>query len=167
LALDFHDDGDDARFCIRNVKSTDTPDTITEVFSVNNGNIACTGNLIVNDITRSRNYFNFGTTLNYQASYNGYNAGGWYFPLNQFWDGYSTVSYIHIAITCLGINAVWCGRALVGQTGGLYFLTNEFRTPTGTNQIDVYDIWGGSSNALRITINNAVYGGQFNIKISG
>ena len=167
LALDFHDDGDDARFCIRNVKSTDTPDTITEVFSVNNGNVACTGNLIVNDITRSRNYFNFGTTLNYQASYNGYNAGGWYFPLNQFWDGYSTVSYIHIAITCLGINAVWCGRALVGQGGGLYFLTNEFRNPTGTNQIDVYDIWGGSYNALRITINNGTYGGQFNIKISG
>jgi len=167
LTLDFHDDGDDARFCIRNVKSTDTPDTITEVFSVNNGNVACTGNLIVNDITRSRNYFNFGTTLNYQASYNGYNAGGWYFPLNQFWDGYSTASYIHIAITCLGINAVWCGRALVGQGGGLYFLTNEFRTPTGTNQIDVYDIWGGSYNALRITINNGTYGGQFNIKISG
>jgi len=167
LALDFHDDGDDARFCIRNVKSTDTPDTITEVFSVNNGNVACTGNLIVNDITRSRNYFNFGTTLNYQASYNGYNAGGWYFPLNQFWDGYSTVSYIHIAITCLGINAVWAGRALVGQGGGLYFLTNEFRNPTGTNQIDVYDIWGGSYNALRITINNGTYGGQFNIKISG
>jgi hypothetical protein len=167
LALDFHDDGDDARFCIRNVKSTDTPDTIIEVFSVNNGNVACTGNLIVNDITRSRNYFNFGTTLNYQASYNGYNAGGWYFPLNQFWEGYSTVSYIHIAITCLGINAVWCGRALVGQSGGLYFLTNEFRNPTGTNQIDVYDIWGGSYNALRITINNGTYGGQFNIKVSG
>ena len=118
-------------------------------------------------LTRSINYFNFGTTLNYQASYNGYNAGGWYFPLNQFWEGYSTVSYIHIAITCLGINAVYCARALVGQSGGLYFLNMEFRNPTGTNQIDVYDIWGGSQNALRITINNGTYGGQFNIKISG
>ncbi len=47
LALDFMDDGDDARFCIRNNKSTDNPDTITEVFTVNNGNISNTGTLSI------------------------------------------------------------------------------------------------------------------------
>jgi len=39
LALDFHDDGDDAEFCIRNIKSVDLTDTITEVFTVNNNNV--------------------------------------------------------------------------------------------------------------------------------
>ena len=43
LAFDFHDDGTDARFCIRNVKSTDATDTITEVFTVDNGNTTMTG----------------------------------------------------------------------------------------------------------------------------
>ena len=45
LALDFHDDADDARFCIRSVASTNNPDTITEVFAVNNGNVSCTGTI--------------------------------------------------------------------------------------------------------------------------
>ena len=40
LALDFHDDNNDARFCIRSITSTDTPDTISEVFSVDMGKIA-------------------------------------------------------------------------------------------------------------------------------
>jgi hypothetical protein len=37
LALDFHDDGNDAGFVIRDVKSTDNPDTITERFKVKRG----------------------------------------------------------------------------------------------------------------------------------
>jgi hypothetical protein len=45
LAFDFHDDGNDARFCIRNVQSTNNSDTITEVFTVDNGNVSCTGDL--------------------------------------------------------------------------------------------------------------------------
>ena len=45
LALDFCDDGSDARFCIRNNKSTDNPDTITEVFTVDNGNVTATGTI--------------------------------------------------------------------------------------------------------------------------
>ena len=44
LAFDFHDDGE-ARFCIRNVKSTDSPDTIKEVFTVDDGNVTCTSNI--------------------------------------------------------------------------------------------------------------------------
>ncbi len=47
LALDFHDDGNDARFCIRNVQSTNAPDTISEVFIVDNGNVSFTGKLIL------------------------------------------------------------------------------------------------------------------------
>jgi len=45
LALDFYDDGNDARFCIRNVQSTNNTDTITEVFTVDNGNVSFTGEL--------------------------------------------------------------------------------------------------------------------------
>ncbi len=44
LAFDFHDDGNDARFCIRNVQTAGvTTDVITEVFTVDNGNVSCTG----------------------------------------------------------------------------------------------------------------------------
>ena len=45
LALDFHDDDADARFCIRKIQSTTNPDTIAEVFTVDNGNVSCTGNV--------------------------------------------------------------------------------------------------------------------------
>ncbi len=34
LALDFHDDGTEARFCIRSINATLNPDTITEAFTV-------------------------------------------------------------------------------------------------------------------------------------
>jgi len=44
LAFDFHDDTD-ARFCIRCIESTANPDNITEVFTVDNGTVTCTGNL--------------------------------------------------------------------------------------------------------------------------
>ena len=44
LAFDFHDDGNDARFCLRNVQSAGvTTDIITEVFTVDNGYVTCTG----------------------------------------------------------------------------------------------------------------------------
>ena len=39
LALDFHDDADDARFCIRSVQSSAEPDIIREVFTVNNDTV--------------------------------------------------------------------------------------------------------------------------------
>ena len=45
MALDFHDDGTEARFCIRSIQSTANPDNITEVFTVDNGNVYCTGNM--------------------------------------------------------------------------------------------------------------------------
>jgi len=45
MALDFHDNGTESRFCIRNVQSTPPTDIITEVFSVDNGNVYCSGNL--------------------------------------------------------------------------------------------------------------------------
>ena len=39
LTFDFFDDANDTRFSIRNIKSTDNPDTITEVFDVNSTGI--------------------------------------------------------------------------------------------------------------------------------
>jgi hypothetical protein len=44
LAFDFHDDGE-ARFCIRKVLSTASLDVVTEVFTVDDGNVTCTGNI--------------------------------------------------------------------------------------------------------------------------
>ena len=45
MALDFHDNGTEGRFCIRSIQSVASSDTITEVFTVDNGNVYCTGNL--------------------------------------------------------------------------------------------------------------------------
>jgi hypothetical protein len=47
LALDFHDDAADARFCIRNISSSSLPDNPKEVFTVDNGNVSCIGTLNV------------------------------------------------------------------------------------------------------------------------
>ena len=46
LAFDFHDD-DEARFCIRSVRSANstTTDTVKEVFTVDNGNVTATGTI--------------------------------------------------------------------------------------------------------------------------
>jgi hypothetical protein len=41
IALDFHDDGNDADFSIRDVKSTDDPDTVTTRFTVVNDKVGC------------------------------------------------------------------------------------------------------------------------------
>ena len=45
LALDFHDDANDARFCIRSIHSSNPADVIKEVFTVNNGDVSYTGYL--------------------------------------------------------------------------------------------------------------------------
>ncbi len=54
LAFCFHDDAD-ANFCIRCVQSTNNPDTITEVFTVDNGNVSCTSTVIVGNTKASFN----------------------------------------------------------------------------------------------------------------
>ncbi len=44
LAFDFHDDDNDARFCIRRIHSAgQDPDIISEVFTIDNGNIIASG----------------------------------------------------------------------------------------------------------------------------
>ena len=59
LALDFHDDSADARFCIRSIESTgQSPDIIREVFTVNNftvsiGNSTTATTLNLTDVTNA------------------------------------------------------------------------------------------------------------------
>ena len=140
------------------------------VIMKNDGNTDMYGNVNITGLTRSRNYHNYGTTLDYRTSFDGTNGPGWYFVTNGFWDGIGTVSYLCVAITCLGQNAVWFGRIFLGGGGGQYACICDLRNPNGgTNTINVdANIWnGGGGNAIKITIDNAVYGGQFNIKISG
>ena len=47
LSFDFHDDGNDARFSIRDILSTSTPDGITTRFRVNNSAVTIPGSLTV------------------------------------------------------------------------------------------------------------------------
>lgn len=133
------------------------------MMTVNNNNV------VMNTLTRSRNYHNYGTTLDYRTSFDGTNGPGWYMITNSWWQDISTVSYVCVAITCLGQNAVWFGRIFIGQGGGFYQTICDMRNPNGgTNTIDVSDVWNsGGVNALKIVINNATYGGQFNVKFSG
>ncbi len=63
LAFDFHDDVD-ARFCIRSITSTANPDTVTEVFTVDNGNVSCTGSTTTSRIRTHNNTFPDLTAVN-------------------------------------------------------------------------------------------------------
>ena len=54
LAFDFHDDDADARFCIRKIQSTLNPDSVVEVFTVDNGNVSCTGTLTVGSYANAK-----------------------------------------------------------------------------------------------------------------
>ncbi len=66
LAFDFHDNESDARFCIRKIQSTANPDSISQVFTVDNGNVSCTGDLtIANGLSYFPKNGNPSGTLNY------------------------------------------------------------------------------------------------------
>jgi hypothetical protein len=73
LALDFHDDNDDARFCIRCVQSAGAePDNIKEVFTVDNANTTINGNLSV-----ATTIFANGDKLNFPNLLNQYKINLW------------------------------------------------------------------------------------------
>jgi hypothetical protein len=138
------------------------------------GNLSITGALSVgttatiSGLTRLRQIFNYGETLSYNPNFTG--SSGWFWTTNHYWDGYGTASYLRIAITCSGIGGCyWYGRAYLSGGGGFYGVICDFRTPdnNNANQITVQDWWSSNGwNALRISIQNAVYAGTFNIKIS-
>ena len=99
LAFDFHDDTDDARFCIRKVQSAGAdPDIISEVFTVDNGNVSCTGTLTTgNNLTVNGDLLYKGhrqpLTIRYYLVSNGVDNSGYYIN----YKGYSNV-YIKIMI---------------------------------------------------------------------
>jgi len=102
LAFDFHDDVD-ARFCIRSITSTANPDTVTEVFTVDNGNVSCTGNITTTAIKATSNWgiitmnnvfvrtgYYGGTdynSTNYSDYIGGWFAGGGIFVQGNIFDG--------------------------------------------------------------------------------
>ena len=126
------------------------------------------GSLNVSGLTRHTQLFNYGDTISYTADFTG--SSGWFWTTNHYWNGYATASYLTIAVTCSGISgSYWYGRAFLSGTGGFYNVICDFRTPdSGANTLSVANWWSSNGwNALRITIINAVYGGNMNIKISG
>jgi hypothetical protein len=78
LAFDFLDDANDARFCIRQNASVNNPDTITEVFTVDNGNVSCTGTLTTSGVIYlNGDNLQFPNTLNqYKINLYGTNSYG-------------------------------------------------------------------------------------------
>jgi hypothetical protein len=155
-------------FCLDNTGDNST----TYNASVANArmSINCDGTTQIYGLTRSRHYYNYGEILSYRASFDGTNGGGWYWVTNGFFQDLGGVnSYLCVAIQCLGLSAVWFGRFYLSGGGSFYGIVCDYRSPNGGgNTIDVYDVWNGSGgNAIKITIQNAVYGGNFNIKVSG
>ena len=144
LALDFHDDVD-ARFCIRSVESTVNPtDTITEVFTVDNGNVGignpapfyplCIGSInAVSDgvlvLTKrdsggaARNF-----KMGYDASYN-FQLGDFGFANNNTnaWEKQLTIAYSTGNV----------GIGITGQSYKLYVNGNTYinNTLTVANEI--------------------------------
>ena len=137
---------------------------------INSGGLGVNGSLNVSGLTRYTQSFNYGETVSYQTGFNATpSANGWFWMSNSFWSGYDTPSYLTIAIKANGNGAVWYGRAFLNGGGGFWDVICDFRTPNGaSNTISVQDFWGSNGgNALMISIQNPVYAGTFNIKISG
>ena len=137
---------------------------------INLGGMGVNGSLNVSGLTRHTQLFNYGETVSYQTGFNATpSANGWFWMSNSFWSGYGTPSYLTIAIKANGNGAVWYGRAFLNGGGGFWDVICDFRTPNGaSNTISVQDFWGSNgANALMISIQNPVYAGTFNIKISG
>ncbi len=66
LAFDFHDDDNDARFCIRSVRSAveGGVDIVREVFTVDMGNVSCMASLYVSGTTTLNNATTLLSSLN-------------------------------------------------------------------------------------------------------
>ena len=150
--------------------SFNTGQTKTQRAYINNNGLGVNGSLNVSGLTRHTQLFNYGETVSYQTGFNATpSANGWFWMTNGFWSGYNTPSYLIITVMGNGNGAVWYGRAFLKQGGGFWDIICDFRSPNGAaNTITVGDFWGANgANALMITIQNAVYAGTFNIKISG
>ena len=144
--------------------------TKTQRAYINSGGLGVNGSLNVSGLTRHTQLFNYGETVSYQTGFNATpSANGWFWMTNSFWSGYNTPSYLIITVMANGNGAVWYGRAFLKQGGGCWTVICDFRSPNGAaNTISVDDFWGSNgANALMISIQNPVYAGTFNIKISG
>jgi hypothetical protein len=70
LALDFHDDDIDARFCIRSIQSAGGTDIVKEVFTVDMGNVSCMSSLNVSGFTTLSNDTTINGILNVSGNSN-------------------------------------------------------------------------------------------------
>ena len=144
--------------------------SLTIPASINtDGTLYVASTATIGGLLRHRQSFNYGETLTYTVGYNGGNQSGWFWTTNGFWDGYSTTSYLTIAVYCPGLS-VWFGRAYLGAGGGFYSVVSDYASPTGStlNALQVVDYWGpNGANSLRIITTNGAYGGSMIIKISG
>ena len=156
LAFDFHDDNDDARFCIRSIESTANPDITREVFTVNNTNVgignsnpfanlclgtsvyaegASDGTLVIskNNGTNATRCFKFGYDAVYNFCMGDYGGNGTYsWNSNQF-----NINYV-------------AGNVGIGTSGQSYKLAiaGTCFCTSGT--------WTASDSRIKVNINDII-----------
>ena len=137
LALDFCDDGDDARFCIRNNKSTDNPDTVTEVFTVNNGNISNTGTLTIAGATTLSSTLSVASTIIASGAITG----------QQYVNNYSTL----YSTTVGGAYGIFYPVTRWLSNGSTFFVSYTIKifTNGGNGSVETTGtFWGNSSSGI-------------------
>jgi len=151
LALDFCDDGTDARFCIRNNKSTDNPDTITEVFTVDNGNVTATGT--INGATLQQNGVGVSTLITNALS--GYDTIA---LRNTALSSYLPLTGGNVSDT-ITVNATNCGKVTLnsgGSTAGICGYVGFFNNAGSRRG---YIGWvGANTNYLSLETENGTLG---------
>ena len=156
LALDFHNDANDARFCIRSITSTSNPDTMTEVFTVDMGNVTTTGDLTINK-----------TNANIQLGPT--NGNNWAIPTaNGFFSSSAVANDMVLrSINNLILQSGTAGHAIEIDTannvdfrvGLISPLINLTTSATGNDVLFIRSTVTNANNAIRIqnNLNNAAF----------
>ena len=160
LSFDFHDDDNDARFCIRRIWSAgQDPDNIKEVFSVDNGTVYLEGELInqywklTNETDYCRLYNRAGTSYYNFAARDLYAGRDLNVLGNSTLSNRLTLNDTAITGSDYSRNRIWFGNNATSyyQGYGSYdaAITHEFKNNSGGAQMVLYN--GGTTNlGLRV-----------------
>ena len=135
LALDFHDDDADARFCIRKIQSTVATDIISEVFTVDNGNVSCTGKINLNGELINQ-YWKFTNQSDYCRLYNTAGTAYYNFAANILFASES----LSVGTTANITGNLNCGKLQIGNSDIYYYLFNNTGATHGDTNGDFNNI---------------------------